>query len=314
MPDRSQIVALAKDVIAGFSLADDPQVLGFRQVYAEGSNRVFARDDSYQAVTVTFGTRSRGCTVYVCENFRGHASVRFDESNSVVYIGASCRLRKTVMRARSHNSYLLVGNGVTTTGRNTWACTAASDTSPNVLIIGDDCMFAAEVTVRTTDGHPVYDVRSGRIRNTPLAPVVIEPHVWIGKQVTILKSVRVGACSIVALRAVVTRDVPRGSLATGIPAQSKPLEGKVWARTPTMGDRRKAMHFYDRYCEGDQAITPDVGQKNGAAPRPHSVFGSHADTSRKTRNRIALFVAGIALAGLQLLTLGATFWNEAMVP
>lgn len=51
--------------------------------------------------------------------------------------------------------------------------------------------------------------------------VVIEDDVWIGANAVILPGVRIGRHSVVAAGAVVTRDVPSGSLVAGVPAVVK---------------------------------------------------------------------------------------------
>lgn len=51
------------------------------------------------------------------------------------------------------------------------------------------------------------------------APVVIEDNVWIGQYSSILKGVTIGKGSIVATRAVVTKDVPPYSIVAGNPAK-----------------------------------------------------------------------------------------------
>lgn len=50
-------------------------------------------------------------------------------------------------------------------------------------------------------------------------PVVIENDVWIGDRVIILPGVRIGAGSIIAAGAVVTKDVAPYSVAAGVPAR-----------------------------------------------------------------------------------------------
>lgn len=50
--------------------------------------------------------------------------------------------------------------------------------------------------------------------------VIIEEDVWCGANVTILKGVTVGRGSIIAAGAVVTKDVPRYSIAGGVPAKT----------------------------------------------------------------------------------------------
>ncbi|MBW2712190.1 MAG: acyltransferase [Deltaproteobacteria bacterium] len=59
-------------------------------------------------------------------------------------------------------------------------------------------------------------------------PVVLEEHVWVAADATVLRGVRIGAHSIVGTRSVVTKSVPPHTLVAGIPA--KPL-GSVGDRS-----------------------------------------------------------------------------------
>ena len=61
----------------------------------------------------------------------------------------------------------------------------------------------------------------------PLAskgPVIIEDNVWIGEKASILSGVRIGRGAIVGANAVVTRDVPAGTMALGVPARIYPMK------------------------------------------------------------------------------------------
>jgi len=53
------------------------------------------------------------------------------------------------------------------------------------------------------------------------SPVVIEDDVWIGANAVVLPGVTIGSHSVIAAGAVVTRDIPAGSLAAGVPATIK---------------------------------------------------------------------------------------------
>ena len=55
----------------------------------------------------------------------------------------------------------------------------------------------------------------------PLAtkgPIIIEDEVWLGFGVIILSGVRIGKGAIVGTGSVLTKDVPSGAIAVGVPA------------------------------------------------------------------------------------------------
>lgn len=82
--------------------------------------------------------------------------------------------------------------------------------------IADEVMIAHKVNL-VTAGHPVEpDLRRAYIT---AAPIAIETNVWIGAAATVLPGVRIGADSVVAAGAVVTRDVPPATLVAGVPAR-----------------------------------------------------------------------------------------------
>ncbi|WP_404427746.1 acyltransferase [Ureibacillus chungkukjangi] len=80
--------------------------------------------------------------------------------------------------------------------------------------IGYDVKISEGVTIRDSDDHQIlyegYQMT---------APIVIEDHVWIGLNATILKGVTIGKGAIVAAGAVVTKDVPAHSIVGGVPAK-----------------------------------------------------------------------------------------------
>ncbi|WP_186056545.1 sugar O-acetyltransferase [Burkholderia gladioli] len=82
--------------------------------------------------------------------------------------------------------------------------------------IGDQVMIGPNVSILTS-GHPVEPSR--RRSGVMAKPVLIESNVWIGAGAIILGGVTIGENSVVAAGAVVTRDVPRDTLAGGNPAR-----------------------------------------------------------------------------------------------
>ena len=55
-------------------------------------------------------------------------------------------------------------------------------------------------------------------------PVIIEDNVWIGEKASILAGVHIGRGAIIGAGAVVTKDVPAGHLALGVPALITKIE------------------------------------------------------------------------------------------
>ena len=57
-------------------------------------------------------------------------------------------------------------------------------------------------------------------------PVIIEDNVWIGEKASILPGVHIGRGAIIGAGAVVTKDVPVGHMALGVPARVVRIENK----------------------------------------------------------------------------------------
>lgn len=80
------------------------------------------------------------------------------------------------------------------------------------ITIGEGCAISHDFTVMDSDAHELNGSRN-------INPVHIGNHVWIGTRVTILNGVNVGDGAVIAAGALVTKDVPAGSLVGGVPAR-----------------------------------------------------------------------------------------------
>lgn len=90
------------------------------------------------------------------------------------------------------------------------------DTSP--IYIGAD-VFIGPKCVLACAGHPIH---SEQRRTEPLStsqPIHIGNNVWLGASVTIVGGVTIGDGSVIAAGAVVTKDIPAGVVAGGIPCK-----------------------------------------------------------------------------------------------
>ncbi|WP_354700824.1 Maltose O-acetyltransferase [Paraconexibacter sp. AEG42_29] len=103
-----------------------------------------------------------------------------------------------------------------TLGRNVFINQNCTLNDIGGIVIGDDVLVGPGVSL-ISSGHPVDPAR--RRSHITAGPIVIERGVWLCARATVLHGVTVGADSVVAAGAVVTRDVPAGVVVGGTPAR-----------------------------------------------------------------------------------------------
>ena len=101
-------------------------------------------------------------------------------------------------------------------GRNVFINQGCTLNDIGGIEIGDDVLIGPRVSL-ITSGHPLAPHE--RRRQIIAAPIVIQRNVWLGAGAMVLQGVTVGEDAVVAAGAVVTRDVPPGTLVAGVPAQ-----------------------------------------------------------------------------------------------
>jgi maltose O-acetyltransferase len=87
------------------------------------------------------------------------------------------------------------------------------------LEIGADCQIAPRVQLVTAT-HPL-EAKPRRDKWESVEPVVIGDNVWLGAGVIVCPGVTIGDDTVVAAGGVVTKDLPAGVLAAGVPATIK---------------------------------------------------------------------------------------------
>ncbi len=94
------------------------------------------------------------------------------------------------------------------------------------VTIGEDCAFGPNVTI-VTPVHPMisserHQIRTaeGNIRGLCYAkPVSIGKGCWIGANVVVCPGVTIGDDCVIGAGSVVTKDIPSGSFAAGVPCR-----------------------------------------------------------------------------------------------
>ena len=80
-------------------------------------------------------------------------------------------------------------------------------------------MFSSGIVIRTGDSHSIINVDNNEKIN-PEQYVVIDNHVWIAQNVTVLKGSHIAHDSVVGCGAIVSNCFEPNSLIGGIPAKT----------------------------------------------------------------------------------------------
>ncbi|MBI4317755.1 MAG: acyltransferase [Chloroflexi bacterium] len=83
------------------------------------------------------------------------------------------------------------------------------------VTIGNNCQIGTHCIITDNDLHSAED----HLARPESRPVVIEDDTWLGTRVIVLKGVTIGRGSSIGAGSVVTRSIPRHSIAAGVPAR-----------------------------------------------------------------------------------------------
>ena len=103
--------------------------------------------------------------------------INFQNNNSTIWIGNGAKLRNLEIRSFQKEDLIAIGNFTTCTNSCTFISGNNAGSANPSIIIGDDCMFAYDITIRNTDAHPIIERSHKKQINQPLGSVIIEPHV-----------------------------------------------------------------------------------------------------------------------------------------
>lgn len=248
---RKEHLQEARESIVGFTIDTKRYqmlpVTACHKVAGTGDFELWSKDSRLFAKVDVFLQKTTRGRIFIGEGVRGSFRIVLKGNNALVWIGNECHLKETEIRSAQRNDFIAVGNGVTTTSSNTWVSGNGAGQAHPAIIIGDDCMLASDITLRNTDAHPIFDIHSGLHMNEPSGSLHLEPHVWLGDRVSVLKGVRIGANSVVALGSIVTKSLPRFSMARGVPARSEIKPDLFWARSHHPQQIEKAKRYRERY-------------------------------------------------------------------
>ena len=96
------------------------------------------------------------------------------------------------------------------------------------ITLGEDVMLGRNVIIYDSDFHTIYD-DNGLPCNFP-KPVVIEDHVWLTSNITVLKGVTIGKDSLITAQTVINKSTPQHSIIAGCTLGKSIKDDVRWGR------------------------------------------------------------------------------------
>ena len=156
--------------------------------------------------------------------------IKIGGNNSKVSIGASKHKIKK-LKIGLETSYQTVHIGKDFFCFSCEITTASEDN--RIITIGDDCMFARNITIRASDGHSIVNYNTKEILNKG-KDVHIGNHVWLAGNILVLKGVTIGDNCAIGHGSIVTKNCEANSVYAGNPAKQV-KKNVTWLR-PSPGD------------------------------------------------------------------------------
>lgn len=178
--------------------------------------------------------------------------VRFSIAvGSSVEIGNLARLHNCSFSISGKNSRIIIGGGSTVISNTSFCC---EDDGSTIIIgndftmeggeiaaiegrkveIGADCMFSAGIDIRNGDSHVLLSKATGQ-RINESHDISIGNHVWLTRNVSVLKGALIAEGCVIGHSSVVTGCCSTSySVYAGTPARYI-KEGIVWSRFRSLG-------------------------------------------------------------------------------
>lgn len=139
----------------------------------------------------------------------GKLHIHFSGNNNTIDIGEKCIIKRNLYlcffpagpQFRGDNCSISIGEGTNFNGDN--ICFECSEAN-TYISIGNNCLFAKNVKLTVSDGHPIFDFDTDNRCNIAQS-ITIGSHVWLCEDALVLKGANIGDGSIVGCRGVVTR-------------------------------------------------------------------------------------------------------------
>lgn len=143
-----------------------------------------------------------------------HCRFHFEGTGNTVRIGARCMCDHAEFWIEGSGNTISLGDHTALCGEIQLAALEGTD-----IAIGQDCLFADSIKIRTGDSHSLLK-QGTRQRLNPAESIRIGDHVWVGTNVTILKGTQIADNCMVGAGALLCRQHSVANcVLAGVPAK-----------------------------------------------------------------------------------------------
>ena len=150
---------------------------------------------------------------------------RFEGSGSIVHIKSNTSIHQNALLWLEDNTSIIIGNGTRIESLH------IASLENKKVIIGDECLFAHDIEIRTGDSHFIYEKGTTNRINHP-SDVIIGNKVWVCAYCKIMKGVNIKDNCVIGSSSLVNNSFKESNvIIAGVPAKiiKRDIE---WSRWP----------------------------------------------------------------------------------
>lgn len=138
-------------------------------------------------------------------------------NNNIIHISKDFSGIAADFHIEQNNNVIEIGEGTTMHGRGVRTIHIALDEGTRV-IIGEDCMFANDIQIRSSDSHSIVDLDGNRLN--PAKDIKIGKHCWLGMRCMLMKGTNIPDFTVVAAGSICTKSFEESNtILAGVPAK-----------------------------------------------------------------------------------------------
>jgi acetyltransferase-like isoleucine patch superfamily enzyme len=144
-----------------------------------------------------------------------------DRNGGPVHLGSNVHLWRGTILQTGETGSITIGNNTHVQPRCQFSAYKGS------IEIGQSCEIAPFCCFYPYDHGIAVDIPLNLQPLKSKGPIVIEDEAWLGVRVTVLAGVRIGRGAVIGAGSIVTRDIPAGAVAAGVPARVVKMRGEA---------------------------------------------------------------------------------------